>query len=182
MSITPIKAFAEWAAAHPGATIEQLAVAFPKHGQSTINAQFRRTGLLVGDPTRAARAKRGMALGVIGEAHAVAMLEAQGWTVDHVNGRKHNVAVIDLIAHKDGRTIEVQVKASRKYGVNLTQKNALPHIWFIVVDYRSSEPRTYVLPGTALVMPVYYRSPCGIAGQIRMNALAAYENNEISIT
>jgi hypothetical protein len=177
----PYAQYAAWALANPGATMEDMRAAFPHIAASTITTQFRLTCLYIADPERSARQKRSVTLGGLGEARAVAMLEAQGWTVDHVNERKRNVPVLDLVARKDGRVIEVQVKASASSCAPLSQKNALPHLWFIVIDYRKGEPRDYVLPGTALVEPIYYRSPCGKAGRIRLKELAAFEDKGISL-
>jgi hypothetical protein len=172
----PYAKYTAYAIANPGATIADMLAAFPQIAPSTIRTQFRLTSLYRADPLRSARQARAVALGDAGEIDVVNMLTQHGWTVDHVNSTKRNVALIDLRATKNERTIDIQVKASRSYSAPLKQANALDHVWFVVIDNRGDFPRYYVLSGRDLTPDVYYRSPNGGHGRIRLKRLTAFEN------
>lgn len=113
--------------------------------------------------------------GMAGEHFVTGELLRRGWLAAMVNG---NSPRLDILASKDDRTIQIQVKSrteGAKGDTSLAQVKFAPHIFYIVVDFRTEGAHYFIVPGTELDK-FYYRSPCGIRGRIPYSQLAAYRS------
>ena len=111
--------------------------------------------------------------GLAGEHATTAALLRRGWAAAMVHG---NSPGIDILAAKGDRTIQIQVKTSLdtgKSGFPLKQAMVRPHVFYVCVILGEESTVFYIIPGAELEA-VYYRSPCGILGQIRPKNLAPF--------
>lgn len=113
--------------------------------------------------------------GMAGEHFVTGELLRRGWLAAMVNG---NSPLIDILASKGARTIQIQVKTrtgGSKGDTALPQAKFAPHIYYIIVDLQAVGASYAVVPGGELDR-FYYRSPCGIRGRIPSARLSAFTN------
>jgi hypothetical protein len=75
--------------------------------------------------------------------------------------------MIDVLASKAGRTIQIQVKArseGAKGDCSLKTLRLAEHVFYVVVDLKVEGASYFIVPGTSLV-DIYYQSPCGMRGR-----------------
>ena len=110
--------------------------------------------------------------GLAGEHATTAALLRRGWAAAMVHGHSPG---IDILAAKGDRTIQVQVKTSLTFKTGFPLKQAMlkPHVFYICVILEEERTVFYVVPGSQ-IDAVYYRSPCGILGQIRPKNLEPF--------
>lgn len=111
--------------------------------------------------------------GLSGEHFVTGELLRRGWLAAMVNG---NSPLIDILASKGARTIQIQVKTRQhdaKGDTSLAQAKFARHIFYVVVDLQDEGASYYIIPGAELD-GIYYRSPCGIRGRIPSRSLALY--------
>lgn len=113
--------------------------------------------------------------GMSGEHFVTGELLRRGWLAAMVHG---NSPLIDILASKGDRTIQIQVKTRHedaKGDTSLAQAKFAEHIFYIIVDLHAEGASYYVLPGSEL-QKIYYRSPCGIRGRIPLRALSDFKS------
>ncbi|MGO4386810.1 hypothetical protein AB4Y85_04680 [Microvirga sp. 2YAF29] len=112
--------------------------------------------------------------GLSGEHFAMGELLRRGWLAAMING---NSPLIDILASKGARTIQIQVKTrteGAKGDTSLAQAKFAPHIYYIIVDLNADGASYAIVPGFELER-FYYRSPCGIRGRIPAARLSAFK-------
>lgn len=113
--------------------------------------------------------------GMSGEHFVTGELLRRGWLAAMVNG---NSPLIDILASKGARTIQIQVKTRHegaKGDTSLARAKFAAHIFYIVVDLHAEGASYYVIPGPELDR-IYYRSPCGIRGRIPSRSLSPFKS------
>lgn len=111
--------------------------------------------------------------GLVGEHFVTAELLRRGWLAAMVNG---NSPLIDILACKGSRTIQIQVKTrtgGSKGDTALQQAKFAAHVYYVIVDLLADKVAYSIVPGFELER-FYYRSPCGIRGRIPSSSLAPY--------
>lgn len=113
--------------------------------------------------------------GMSGEHFVTGELLRRGWLAAMVNG---NSPLIDILASKGARTIQIQVKTRHEDArgdTSLAQARFAAHIFYIVVDLHPEGASYYVIPGAELDR-IYYRSPCGVRGRIPFKTLSPFKS------
>lgn len=113
--------------------------------------------------------------GMSGEHFVTGELLRRGWLAAMVNG---NSPLIDILASKGARTIQIQVKTrheSAKGDTSLAQAKFARHIFYVIVDLHVEGASYYIVPGVDLEL-IYYRSPCGIRGRIPFRTLSPFKS------
>jgi len=131
----------------------------------TPDAEIIRTGTV---PIRSGQT------GIAGEHFVTGELLRRGWLAAMVKG---NSPLIDILASKGTRTIQVQVKtrsSGSKADSSLAQAKLAGHVYYIVVDFHKGGADYYIIPGIDLER-FYYRSPCGILGRIPFRRIAPFK-------
>jgi hypothetical protein len=110
-----------------------------------------------------------------GEHFVTGELLRRGWLAAMING---NSPLLDILASKGDRTIQIQVKTrseGAKGDTSLPQAKFSSRIFYIIVDFVGRGADYYVIPGQ-LLDSFYYRSPCGIRGRIPYSRLSSFKD------
>jgi hypothetical protein len=113
--------------------------------------------------------------GMVGEHFVTGELLRRGWLAAMVNGNSH---LIDILASKDTRTIQIQVKTrtgGSKGDTALPQAKFASPIYYVIGDLQPEGASYAIVPGDE-VDRFYYRSPCGVRGRIPSSRLSAFRN------